>query len=155
MSQFSIQNYPCKDLRTYGHIPGRKDNRNCPRMCPDKGQRSKGTEGHDVSTKRENVNKVQEPSGKPGAEQHDTWNGSVTAADWSSRRKPADLKPPGHSQLSAAVWCWRESTSYPTGETHISKKTLQVPNVSRHLRNAHEHRNEIPPHTCHHGCNQK
>lgn len=56
MPQFSIQNYSCKDLRMYGRIPGRKDNRNYPRMCPDKGQRSKGTKGHDVSTKRENVN---------------------------------------------------------------------------------------------------
>ena len=56
MPQFSIQNYPCKDLRMYGRIPGRKDNRNYPRMCPDKGQRSKETKGRDVSTKRENVN---------------------------------------------------------------------------------------------------
>lgn len=56
MPQFSIQNfYPCKDLRMYARIPGRKDNRNHPRMCLDNGQRRKGTEGHDASTKRENV----------------------------------------------------------------------------------------------------
>ena len=66
-----------------------------------------------------------------------------------------DLTPPGHSQLSSAVWCWKESTSYPTGEKHVSKKTLQMPNMSSHLGNAHEHCNEIPPHTCHHGYNQK
>lgn len=105
MPQFSIQNYSCKDLRMYGRIPGRKDNRNYPRMCPDKGQRSKGTKGHDVSTKRkcQHRNKVQEARRKPGAEQHATGNGSVMAAEGSSRRKPVDLQPPGHSQLSAAV----------------------------------------------------
>lgn len=57
MPQFSIQNYPCKDLRMYGRIPGRKDNRNYPRMCPDKGQRSKETKGRDVSTEKMSTQK--------------------------------------------------------------------------------------------------